>query len=351
MHIREHVPLAPLTTFGVGGPARYYGEAHTQADIAEAIAFANARSLPLIVLGGGSNVLVPDEGLDAVVVHNAISGYTIDQLNAKLVRVYAGAGMSWDGLVARMVDEGAAGFENLSWIPGTVGATPVQNVGAYGADVAQTIEYVDALDRIRGEPVRFTNAACAFGYRTSRFKAEDRGRYIITGVSFILTSGGAPDISYKDLANTFAGTVSPSLAAVRDAVIRIRSQKFPQDTALGTAGSFFKNPIIAQEHLRALREQYPAMPAYAQSDSRAKVPLAWILEHVTPWRGVRRGAVGVSADHALVLINYGSASASELRLFAADIQADVYERTGITIEPEVTLLDRDGRQLSLLHCR
>jgi UDP-N-acetylmuramate dehydrogenase len=350
MELREQVPLAPLTTFGIGGPTRYYVHARSQQDIADAIACASARSLPLFVLGGGSNIVVPDEGLHALVLQPAITGITYEELSPNVVRVIAGAGEQWDTLVEQTIANNLAGLENLSWIPGTVGATPVQNVGAYGAEVAQSIESVYAIDRFTGETVEFSNAACTFGYRTSRFKVDETDRYIITAVSYILVRNGAPNISYKDLARAFADTPYPSLQAVREQVISVRTQKFPQDATLGTAGSFFKNPIIAHEHLRALREQYPDMPAYTQSDSTAKVPLAWILEHVTAWKGVRRGAVGVSADHALVLINYGGATALQLQRFAAALQADVYERTGIAIEPEVTLLDRDGHRLPLEQC-
>jgi UDP-N-acetylmuramate dehydrogenase len=428
--IRENVPLRDLTTFRVGGPARYFCVVTSEAELVEAIDFSRAGGtngsdqVPFFILGGGSNILVSDAGFEGLVIKMEIRGvsYGTDTMNmnvgarggttslerhseeigqltksrlfskknpekmaqnnaplpqenelsenlgearkgtltrditpditSDIIRVTAGAGENWDDFVATCVERGLYGLENLSGIPGTVGAAPVQNIGAYGSEVSQTIDSVRVLDTQAASGLSerffdFPNANCHFGYRDSIFKHEKNvdgtARYIIVSVTFHLKKNAPLNISYKDLQEYDLDSV----AHVRAAILTIRAAKLPNIRTVGTAGSFFKNPIISVEHFNKLKEKYadiPSYPAGVENDSThtslVKVPLAWILDHVCGYKGMQRGNIGTYGNQALVIVNRFSATgipatAFEIKKLAVEMVAAVKEKTDIDIEPEV----------------
>jgi UDP-N-acetylmuramate dehydrogenase len=338
--IEPGVQLAAWCTLGVGGPARWFCQARDERTMVDALQWATERSQPVQVLGGGSNVVCADEGFEGLVLQVDIRGIAIVAgESGSRVRVVAGAGEPWDPIVALTVDRGLAGLECLSGIPGQVGGTPIQNVGAYGQDVAGTIATVTAVDRQGGEPVELSNAACAFGYRTSRFKRADRDRFIVTRVEFSLAPG-PPTLAYTDLVEHFArcGTTSPSLGDVREAVLAIRRRKGmviePDNPARRSVGSFFVNPSIARAQFDALAARHPGMPGYVVGDGAVKVPAAWLIEQAGYRRGTREGAVGVSPLQAQAIVNLGGATAAEVIRLASAIKTSVWQRFGIAIVPE-----------------
>jgi UDP-N-acetylmuramate dehydrogenase len=341
MNVQENVPLAPLTTFKVGGSARYLVEAATNAEVAEAVQFSRAQALPLFVLGGGSNLVVSDAGWPGVVLKVAISG--IDERSEDGKALFeVGAGVEWDKFVARAVGRNCAGIECLSGIPGSVGGTPVQNVGAYGQEVAETIESVLTLDMKDGEVRELCDEACGFNYRTSVFNTSERGRYIILRVTYGLEPGGAPRVHYADLKRYFAGREAPTLAETRDAVRRIRAGKgmliTPGDEDCRSAGSFFKNPVLSAAQFEDLAARAKAknlqIPSYPALDAQKKVSAAWLVEHSGFGRGFGFGRVGISRKHALAIVNRGDATAAEVVAFKEQIQERVEDIWGIRLEPE-----------------
>ncbi len=342
MQLQENVPLAPLTTLRVGGPARYFAEARTLAEVSEAVAFSYSKELPLFVLGGGSNLVISDAGWNGVVLKVAITGIEERRQDGKSL-FEAGAGEEWDKFVARTVARNCAGVECLSGIPGSVGGTPVQNVGAYGQEVAETIESVLALDLRDGQIRELCNDACGFSYRTSIFNSTQRGRYIILRVTYALNSGGEPRLQYADLKRYFAGwSVTPTLAETRDAVRRIRAGKgmliSAGDEDCRSAGSFFKNPVLTAEQFQALGTLAAAknlqIPSYPALDARKKVSAAWLVEHSGFSKGLVSGAVGISRKHALAIINRGDATAADIVALKEQIQQRVEDMWGIHLEPE-----------------
>ena len=343
MEFLEQVPLAPYTTFQIGGPARWFAEAVSEADIAAAVSFAGERNLPLFVLGGGSNLLVADTGFSGLVLRIALRGIlSTDQGGSSLIS--AAAGEDWDGLVAYAVEADCAGFECLSGIPGTVGGTPVQNVGAYGQEVAQTIVSVRALDRKTGQFVNLAAADCGFSYRRSIFNSSERGRYIVSRVEYSLRMHAPPNILYADLAKYFAasGSTSPSLAEVREAVRSIRRQKgmliVPGDPDCRSAGSFFKNPIVTLPALDSIAGELSvdkkSIPAYPALHGEVKLSAAWLIERAGFAKGYALGNAGISSRHTLALINRGGASAGEIVALRDRIIATVKSRFAVHLEPE-----------------
>ncbi|XXU12280.1 UDP-N-acetylmuramate dehydrogenase [Sorangium sp. So ce854] len=356
--MRASVPLAPLTTLGVGGPARFYAEAADEAAVVEAFRFAEARGVPLFVLGGGSNLVVSDRGVDALVLRvrvrgiERVGGEGGAQAGRALVR--AGAGEGWDDLVARAVAEGWAGVECLSGIPGDVGATPIQNVGAYGQEVAETIAEVRAVDRATGATAVIAGADCGFGYRDSRFKRAWRGRYVITAVTFALRPGGAATVRYPELQRALAapaGGAAPPLGEVRGAVIALRRGKSmvldPADENGRSAGSFFMNPtleasaaaaVIARIEAAGVLAPCEAIPRYPAGGGRVKLSAAWLIERAGFAKGTRHGAAGISTRHTLALVNRGGATAAELLDLARRVRRGVLDRFGVALTPEPDLV-------------
>jgi UDP-N-acetylmuramate dehydrogenase len=338
MQFREHVPLAPYTTFCIGGPARFFADATSEAEILEAVDFARTRNLPLFILGGGSNLLVSDAGFSGLVLHIAIRGIAED---AGLFRVSAGEG--WDHFVSLAVTRNYAGIECLAGIPGTVGGTPVQNVGAYGQEVSETIAAVRVIDLTRLEIEELSPAACGFSYRRSIFNSTERGRYIVTRVDYALKRDHPPRLSYADLKRAFPGPDPPSLFEVSAAVREIRRQKgmliVPDDPDCRSAGSFFKNPIVTSAHYSRITADFAdSVPHYAASDGYIKLPAAWLVEQAGFPKGYILGPAGISSRHTLALINRGEARAADILALRDRVVAAVQSKFGIHLEPEPVFL-------------
>jgi UDP-N-acetylmuramate dehydrogenase len=337
---RENLPLAPFTTLKIGGPARYFTEAETEEEILDALAFARQKDLPVFVLGGGSNVLISDAGFPGLVLHVCPRGIETSNAGGPTVLVKAAAGEEWDGLVDHVVNAGFAGIENLSGIPGLVGGTPVQNVGAYGQEVSETIISVRCIDRRSLEVVEFDNTDCLFSYRSSIFNTTDRNRYIVMEVTFRLTPGGEPKLSYKDLREHFRDR-RPDLRTVREAVLGIRRRKsMVIDTLYPNAmsvGSFFKNPVVSADRYVQIRQLFDDMPSFPFGDG-VKIPAAWLIENAGFYKGFSRGKVGISSNHALALINRGGATAADIIELKSLIQERVHTTFGIELVPEPVLV-------------
>ncbi len=336
--ISPNISLAPHTTLGIGGQADFFCTVTDVASLQEAVAWAKAESLPITILGGGSNVLVSDAGVRGLVIKIALT--SLDSVvEEDLVRVTVGAGYGFDELVALTTLHGWWGLENLSAIPGTVGATPVQNVGAYGVEVADLIESVTIFDVGLATTRTLTKSDCQFGYRDSFFKKPAGKTLIVIAVTFVLHLTATPRLTYKDLAQQFGMTTAPTQAMIRATVMVIRGHKFPDWHVLGTAGSFFKNPSVSSEYYDVLKAQHPALPGYPNHDGTSvKLALGWILEHILHKKGYRAGNVSLYTEQALVLVNHGGASAQDVFDFSERIGAEVYATLGISIEREVQLV-------------
>jgi UDP-N-acetylmuramate dehydrogenase len=348
LKLQEHIPLAPLTTLQVGGPARYFVETHSENEIAEAISWAAERRLPLFVLGGGSNLLVADEGWPGLVLKVALPGVRHEGQGGNTV-FHAGAGENWDEFVALTVRKDCAGLECLSGIPGTVGGTPVQNVGAYGQEVSQTIISVRALEIATGKVCELSNNQCGFRYRTSIFNSKARDRYIVLEVSYRLKQNGWPSLEYADLREYFASASRPpALQDVREAVRKIRQSKamllVPGDEDCRSAGSFFKNPLVTEAdatRIQKLAEQHvpgKALPRYPAQDGLVKLSAAWLVEQSGFQKGYSRGPVGISRKHALAIVNRGGAKSEDIIALKNDIEKKVFDLWGLLLQPEPVLV-------------
>ncbi len=346
--IEENYPLGPLTTLNVGGNARYFVEIKNDADIKEAINFAKDKNLPIFVLSGGSNVLISDEGFPGLVIQNKIVGIEEDKDDKMILTV--GAGEVWDKLVEYSVKKGWAGIECLSGIPGSVGAAPVQNVGAYGEEVSSVIKEVVAYDTEDGDIKRFSKDDCKFSYRKSIFNSSHINRYIILEVVFEFQKDSGAKLNYKDLQDYFAGrSDKPSLREIRNAVIEIRSRKgmviHPEYESFKSAGSFFKNPVVPVEVFEKVKEQIgesdgkwfwlvSAAPGQ-KPDGNVKISAAKLIERSGFGKGFKMGGAGISPKHSLSLINLGNAKAADIIKLAKAIITSVKERFDVEIEPEV----------------
>jgi|SRR5450432_431611 len=342
MNLQEDIALAPLTTLGVGGNARYFVEATTETEVREAVDWAGLREYPMFILGGGSNLVVSDAGWPGLVLKVAIRGIEEHpQQDHMLFNV--GAGEDWDRFVAHAVARNCAGIECLSGIPGSVGGTPVQNVGAYGQEAGDTICRVQALDVEAMQTREMDAEECGFSYRTSIFNSTHKGRYIILRVAYELNLGGAPSIRYADLQRHFSGWAQPpSLAQARDAVRTIRAGKAMLITAgdedCRSAGSFFKNPVLSEGEYQnlvaeaALRDLQ--IPSYPMVSSQKKISAAWLVEHSGFAKGFRLGRVAISRKHALAIVNRGGASAAEIFDLKYMIEQRVREQWGVQLMPE-----------------
>ena len=345
MLIQENVILALLTTMGVGGPARFFVDASSTEEVREAIAYAKSSNLPLFILGGGSNLVVSDAGWPGLVLKMSLLG--INHRHGHGTAYFdVGAGEDWDSFVAATVQHNCAGIECLSGIPGSVGGTPVQNVGAYGQEVAETIDSVVALDIESGEEEEFEKSDCGFGYRSSIFNTSARGRYVILRVTYALVHHGHPRLVYADLQKHFAGRGEPTLAEVREAVRQIRASKgmllTPGDPDARSAGSFFKNPVLTENEFESLKrkasERGLEIPNYPALAARRKVSAAWLVEQSGFSKGFGNGHVGISRKHALAIVNRGGATSAEVIQLKNEIQARVQQQWEIQLEPEPVLL-------------
>ena len=327
------ISLAPLTTLGVGGRAQWFVRATSAAQVVAAHTWAAERELTVFVLGGGSNLVVADDGIRGLVLHVAIEGAQI-QARGDEASVDAGAGEVWDGLVARVVEAGYGGVETLSGIPGFVGGTPIQNVGAYGQEVSATIEFVTAFDSRRGELTQINGEDCGFAYRQSRFKQEDAGRFTICGVTFRVRRG-PPTVTYPDVMAWVerSGLREPSVADVRRGVIEIRRRKGmvldASDADTRSVGSFFTNPIVPASTQASL-----GSPSFAMPGGAVKIPAAWLIERAGFQKGFPAGAAGISSKHPLAIVNRGGASSRDIVNLAVRIKRAVLDRFGIALRPE-----------------
>jgi UDP-N-acetylmuramate dehydrogenase len=343
MQFLKDVPLAPYTTFQIGGPASWFAEAASEGDIAAGIDFAGERQLPLFILGGGSNLLVSDDGFSGLVLRVALRGITCrDEDGHSLLS--AAAGEDWDEFVAYAVAACCSGVECLSGIPGTVGGTPVQNVGAYGQEVSQTIVAVRAYDRKTAQFVTLPAASCGFSYRRSIFNTTERGRFVVSRVDYALRKDATVSVAYADLTRYFAArsVLSPTLAEVRDAVRSIRAQKgmllVPGDADCRSAGSFFKNPVVPVAVLDSLAQvlgiEKQGIPAYPAQPGEVKISAAWLIERAGFAKGYALGKAGISSRHTLALINRGGARAAEVIALRDQIMEAIAARFAIRLEPE-----------------
>jgi UDP-N-acetylmuramate dehydrogenase len=333
----RHRSLAELTTFGLPAQAEYFVSCGSVEEVREALEWQRSQSSPLHVLGGGSNVLMAAD-LDGLVLKMAIHGMEeIGRLDGQ-IRVRVGAGVPWHAFVMTALERGWYGLENLSLIPGSTGAGPMQNIGAYGVELEERFESLEAVDVTTGETVRFAHSDCAFGYRESAFKRALKGRFIITSVTFRLLEVPELRLDYGAIRTELeaAGVVDPTPRAVSDAVIRIRRSKLPDPAVVGNAGSFFKNPVVSAALAQDLQERFPDLPNYPAAGG-VKLAAGWLIDQAG-WKGHDRGTHGVHDRQALVLVHKGGAKGSELLQLAQDVQADVERRFGVSLEREVNVL-------------
>ena len=336
---RPGVPLAPLTTLGVGGPADWFVRATSAEQVVAAVRWCRDRDLSLFVLGGGSNLVIADDGVNALVLQVAIKGVDLLRRHTDIL-VRVGAGEPWDGVVAAAVRHGLAGLECLSGIPGSTGGTPVQNVGAYGQEVSDTITEVEVFDTATMHITTLAPVQCRFGYRTSRFKSDDAGRFVVCGVQFALRQG-SPTITYPDVIDYVQrGRISsPTLDDVRQAVLSIRRGKGmvidETDPDTRSVGSFFVNPVVTTAVHAGLEAALKgAVPGFRMPHDRIKLPAAWLIEQSGFPRGYQSGPVGLSTKHPLAVINRGGATARDVLRLAVQIKRRVADRFGIALVPE-----------------
>jgi UDP-N-acetylmuramate dehydrogenase len=336
LHIEKNISLKQYATFKVGGAAEFFTSVESESELLEAVAFAKDNGLEIKVLGGGSNILVDDHGVKGLVIHLKILGRS-SEIKDDTVLLTSGAGEVLDDLVAYTVDQGWWGIENLSHIPGNVGATPIQNVGAYGVEAKDVITSVRVLNTQSQEFETLSNQECAFGYRDSVFKSPEGKKYIVTAVTYALSLIANPQISYRDLQLAFEDTI-PTQRAIREEVVKIRAGKFPDWNSIGTAGSFFKNPVITQAEYDKLQVQHPEVPAFKTENGMVKISLGWILDRALNLRGYKIDLVSTYKNQALVVIAEEGATAEDIKNFAQEIVQKIKKEIGIDVEWEVSVM-------------
>ncbi len=355
--IQENVPLADWTTLGVGGPARYFVEARTVKELCEGLDFARKAGVEAYLLGGGSNLLVADSGYPGLVIRFADDQVEKVDEEGAWVHYRVGAGKNWDQLVAESVEQDLAGIECLSGIPGLVGAAPIQNIGAYGQEVAEVVESVEVLERATGRRTFLARRQCGFSYRHSHFKGQWNGLFVVLALHLRLQRGGAPTIRYGDLKRRLRDH-RPTLKEVRETVLEVRRSKSmvydQSDPNHRSAGSFFTNPIVSDQEAETVVERLAAkgvtdsLPRYPVEDGRVKLSAAWLIERVGFEKGYRHGAAGLSTNHVLALTNRGGASSKELIELAAVIRYQVKDTVGVELVPEPNFLGFNKTTLELL---
>jgi UDP-N-acetylmuramate dehydrogenase len=337
MQLLNNVSLKQYNTFGMDVKASFFATADHPGHLISLLSSNDFSGSPLLILGGGSNILFTKD-YEGLVLKVNFKGVKHQASTSDHVLVSAGAGEKWDELVQYCVNQEWGGLENLSLIPGSVGAAPIQNIGAYGVELKDVFSHLDAIDLQTFEPRRFTISECGFGYRSSIFKQVLKGRYLITSVSFNLSSNPQLDLSYPALQHEIGKSgLQPSVKTVAESVIRIRRSKLPDPEEMGNAGSFFKNPVVRPDVFEGLKSGYPSMPFYDLDDGSYKIPAAWLIEQCG-WKGRRFGDAGVHARQPLVLVNYGTATGLQIFELAEQIRESVLKRFGITLEAEVNIL-------------
>jgi UDP-N-acetylmuramate dehydrogenase len=337
MIVQNNVPLKNLNTFGIEAIAKYFAEINSIQDFEQLITMDEFKNHPRLIIGGGSNMLLTQD-IDGLVIKNNLLGKDILEEDEEVVTVKIMSGENWHETVVWATDHGWGGFENLALIPGSVGATPVQNIGAYGVEIKDTIDRVGVIDMQTGELKELINADCNFGYRDSIFKNQAKGKYFITYVIFKLSKIASLNTDYGVLKNQLQemGIETPTMQNVRDAVIAIRKSKLPDPKLIGNAGSFFKNPVVSETDFKRLEQDYPDMPFF-DAEQGVKIPAGWLIEQCG-WKGKRVGNVGVHEKQALVLVNYGNATGQEIKKLSEDIQKSVHDTFGIRLESEVNMI-------------
>ena len=335
--ILENVSLRNLNTFGIESKARYFARPETRDDLISLLQQRHAAGLQKRVLGGGSNLLITGD-VDALVIRYDDESMNVVRETDEHVWLRVGGGHNWHDLVVRCLENGLGGIENLSLIPGNVGAAPIQNIGAYGVELAEVFDSLVAVELASGEVHSFRSDECAFGYRDSIFKNREKGRYLITDVVFRLNRKPDFRLDYGDIRKTLdaMGVENITIGSVSEAVCRIRRSKLPDPAKLGNAGSFFKNPLVPQNVFDNLCKTYPEMPGYPTSTGMVKIPAGWLIEK-SGWKGRRIGQTGSHEKQALVIVNYGQATGREILNFSAGIAADISAKFGITLTPEVNI--------------
>ncbi len=338
--LKSGVSLKNYTTFKLGGQAMYFWAVKSAHELKTAINFAKSQGLPFFVMGEGSNILVSDEDLPALVLKMEIKGIDWQEQNKDKVELLVSAGENWDKIVKETVEKNLYGLENLSGIPGSAGAAPIQNIGAYGQEVKNVISWVEVLDTKTLKTHRLSVKECEFSYRDSVFKKEGGKHFIVTKVALSLDKKGQPITEYKDVANYISENSIKELKpkAMRQIILKIRQGKFPNLSQVGTAGSFFKNPIIPVEHFNQLKEKFLEVPNFPVDERRIKIPAAWILDKVCGLKGFRKGDAGLYEKQPLVIVNHGQATAKEIYELAQWIKTLVKDKTGIDLEEEVRLV-------------
>jgi UDP-N-acetylmuramate dehydrogenase len=335
--ILENTSLKPYNTFGIDVKASYLGRFSSVGELQEAL--EQMSNQELLVLGGGSNVLFVRERFDGCVLLNEIKGFDVVEETNDCVIVRSGAGEIWHEFVLKCIEHGFCGIENLSLIPGSVGASPMQNIGAYGVEIKDVFEKLEAYHIESGEVKTFSKEECEFGYRESVFKRKLKGQYIITSVCFRLAKNSAVNTSYGVIAAELEkeGIVNPTMKDVSNAVISIRKSKLPDPKEIGNAGSFFKNPVVDISLLEKILTQYPTAPNYPATEGSVKLAAGWLIEQ-TGWKGKTLGHYGVHTLQALVLVNYQGATGQEIYDLSTSIIADVREKFGVELEREVNII-------------
>lgn len=337
MNIQENISLLPFNTFGIDKKARYFVQANSEDQIKLALKEAKRLQVPILVLGGGSNILLTKD-LDALVLKIELKGISVLEEDENHILVEVGAGENWHDFVLHCIENGWAGIENLSLIPGTVGASPMQNIGAYGVEIKEVFHQLTAIHRASGEEKTFDWKACRFGYRESVFKNELKDQYIISRVIFKLSKQPVLKTEYGAIRETLErmGIKEITIKHISDAVIQIRQSKLPDPKIIGNAGSFFKNPTIAISSYQELKKIFPTIPGFPNEEG-IKVPAAWLIEQAG-WKGKTFGKIGVHVNQPLVLVNYGGGEGEDIKSLSQKIQESVKKNFGIELYPEVNFL-------------
>jgi UDP-N-acetylmuramate dehydrogenase len=337
MNLQRHFNLQAYNTFGITAYCDYFVEITTVAELLEIINYETLKALPVLILGGGSNLLFTQD-FKGLVIKNSIKGIELIKEDEQHVWLKSYSGEVWHHLVQYAIAHNYGGIENLSLIPGQVGAAPMQNIGAYGVEIEGVFDSLEAIDLQNGTTRIFTKSECNFGYRESIFKKEAKGKYCIVSVTFKLNKQPVFNTSYGAIQDTLQQmNVALSVKTISEAVVQIRTSKLPDPKVLGNAGSFFKNPEIAKEQFLQLQQQYPTIPHYPAADDNIKVPAGWLIEQCG-WKGKRVGNTGSHAQQALVLVNYGNATGEEIKNLSQQIQQSVQEKFGIDLTPEVNFV-------------
>ncbi len=337
-NILKNISLKPYNTFGLDTSARLFVEVKSLEELQEVVRSSKFKINDVLVLGGGSNILLTQD-MDGLVVKNSIQGKEIVSENEEEIVIKVGAGTNWHEFVMYCVEKGYGGVENLSLIPGTVGAAPMQNIGAYGVEIKDVFVQLEALHRFSNKMETFDNATCEFGYRESIFKHSHKDKYIIVNVTFRLSKKPKLNLDYGAIRDVLAekGITEPTIKDVSNAVIEIRQSKLPDPKKIGNSGSFFKNPVISKEALLSIRKDYPEIPTYPIDDNSVKVPAGWLIEQAG-WKGKTFGSIGVHKKQALVLVNYGAGKGVDIKKLSEDIQASIFEKFGVALQAEVNII-------------